>query len=37
MAVTATVVAKMELLAPWIVATVYVAAKGCGAALAQGV
>lgn len=27
----------MELLAPWIVATVYVAAKGRGAALSQGV
>ena len=36
MAVTATVVAKMELLAPWIVATVNVAAKGRGTALAQG-
>ena len=37
MAVAATVVAKMELLACRIVATVNVAAKGRGAALAQGV
>jgi hypothetical protein len=36
MAVTATVVAKMKLLASHIVATVNVAAKGRGAALAQG-
>ena len=37
MAVSATVIAKMELLAPRIVAAVNVAAKGRGAALAQGV
>jgi len=35
MAVSATIVAKMELMAPWIVAKVYVAAKGSGAALSQ--
>lgn len=36
MAVATAVVAKMELLARWIVATVEVSAKGRGAALAQG-
>lgn len=37
MAVAATVVAKMKLMAPRIVATIYMAAQGGSAALAQGV
>ena len=37
MTVTATVVAKVKLLAPWIIATINVTTQGRSAALAQGV
>lgn len=37
MTVTATVVAKVKLLAPWIIATINVTTQGRSTALAQGV